>query len=323
MSLNDFGAPALPQATPSESVSPDVGSLADVGVPVGKKEASPAKEEPKKEEKAEVKKEVEAVKEEIKNLKKKYALTVNGKNEEYELDLGNDEEIKKHLQKSKASDQKFQEAAEVRKAAMEFIDQLRKNPRRVLSDPNIGIDVKKFAEEILNEEIKEMEKSPEQREKDKLTKELEELRAQAKQRDEDAQKSDMARMQMEQERILETDISAALDIGGMPKTARTVKAMAEMMMIALENGIDLSARDIAPIVKNTTLSEFKEVVSSLTDDQLEDFLGKEVLGRLRNKRMAKAKTINTASAVKSVAAPKVDEAQVPGKKMTYREFFKI
>lgn len=322
MSLNDFGAPSL---SPVQSEAPsDVGSIADVGLPVGKKDAAPAKEEPKKEEsKAEAKKEVEAVKEEIKNLKKKYALTVNGKSEEYELDLGNDEEIKKHLQKSKASDQKFQEAAEVRKAAMEFIEQLRKNPRRVLSDPNIGIDVKKFAEEILNEEIKEMEKSPEQREKDKLLKELEELKAKDKQREEESQRSEMSRLQLEQERILESDISAALDIGGMPKTARTVKAMAEMMMIALENGIDLSARDIAPIVKNTTLSEFKEVVSSLTDDQLEDFLGKEVLGRLRKKNIARSKPINTASAVKSVAAPKAAEAPSDGKKMSYRQFFGI
>lgn len=305
-------AAKLPADVVAESSNESVdAALAEIGAPVGKKDAAP-----------EVKKEIEAKKEEIKNFKKKYALTINGKNEDFELDLSNDEEVKRHLQKSKASDQKFQEAAEVRKAAMEFIDQLRKNPRKVLADPNIGIDVRKFAEEILNEEIKEMEKSPEQREKEKLTKELEELKAQAKQREEDAQKSDFARMQMEQERILETEISSALDIGGMPKTARTVKAMAEMMMIALENGIDLSPKDIAPLVKNTTLSEFKEVVSSLTDDQLEDFLGKEVLGRLRKKNIAKSKPINTASSVKSVAAPKA-ETPKEGKKISYREFFGV
>lgn len=327
--INSFGLDSPASVESSESEAPSSpGSLAEVGAPVGAKMPSPAEvASMPKESPIEAKKEAAAVKEEIKNLKKKYALTVNGKNEDFELDLGNDEEIKKHLQKSKAADQKFQEAAEVRKAAMEFIEQLRKNPRRVLSDPNIGIDVRKFAEEILNEEIKEMEKSPEQREKEKLTKELEELKAQAKEREESGKKADFERMQMEQERILETEISSALDIGGMPKTPRTVKAMAEMMMIALENGIDLSPKDIAPLVKNTTLSEFKEVVSSLTDDQLEDFLGKEVLGRLRKKNIAKAKTIPSVNAVKSTgSSPKASSDEDKGvgkKKVGYREFFGI
>lgn len=328
--INSFGvtadvAPVSVSPEASESSSESVGSLADVGAPVGAKASMPSPAEVAGPSKAEVQKETAAVKEEIKSLKRKFALTVNGKNEDFELDLGNDEEIKKHLQKSKASDQKFQEAAEVRKAAMEFIEQLRTNPKRVLSDPNIGIDVRKFAEEILNEEIKEMEKSPEQREKEKLTRELEELKAQAKQREEEAQQSEFARIQMEQERILETEISAALDVGGMPKTARTVKAMAEMMMIALENGIDLSPKDIAPLVKNTTLSEFKEVVSSLTDDQLEDFLGKEVIGRLRKKNLAKAKSVPSANAVKSVGAlsPKAAASTPKGEKISYRRFFGI
>lgn len=331
MSINEstFGlSPSTHLAQPTQESAPDVGSLSDVGQPVGKKETpstpSPAEVAASKQS-VEAKKEVAAVKEEIKNLKKKYALTVNGKDEEFELDLGNDEEIKKHLQKSKASDQKFQEAAEVRKAAMEFIQQLKSNPKRVLADPSIGIDIRKFAEDILNEEIKEMEKSPEQREKEKLIRELEDLKAKDKEREESTNKANFERMQMEQERILETEITAALDIGGMPKTPRTVKAMAEMMMVALENGIDLSPRDIAPLVKNTTLSEFKEVVDSLTDDQLEDFLGKEVIGRLRKKNIAKSKAISTSSAIKSVgnSGKPAEKESTPAKKIPLRQFFGI
>lgn len=295
--------------------------LASVGAPVGAKPV--VKEEPVK---AEIKAEAAAIKEEIKSLKKKYALTIDGKQEDFELDLGNDEEVKKYLQKARASDKKFQEAADVRKAAMEFVEQLRKNPRRVLSDPNIGIDVRKFAEEILQEEIREMEKSPEQREKDKLLKEVEDLRAKDKEREEKSKSDEFSKLQMEAERTLESDISSALDIGGMPKTARTVKAMAEMMMIALENGIDLSAKDIAPLVKTTTLSEFKEVVASLTDDQLEDFLGKEVIGRLRKKNIAKSKTPPSLSNLKSVAAassPKQAADKAKTNKQSYRSFFGI
>ena len=331
MSIDPFAnmsgpSPVAPEAAPEAQKAPMPSpaeaaamSIADIGKPVGAKEAPPTKEEPKKA--------PEAVKEALKSNKKKYSLTVDGKNEDIELDLDNDEEIKKYLQKSKAADKRFQEAADVRKAAMDFIDQLRKNPRRVLTDPNIGIDVRKFAEEILNEEIKELEKSPEQREKDKLIKELEEFKQKAKDGEESAKKAARERMEIEQERILESDITSALDIGGLPKTPRTVKAMAEMMMIALENGIDLSAKDIAPIVKNTNLKEFKELVTSLSDDQLEDFLGKEVLGRLSKKRLAKAKGPSPSAALsnlKSVGnSPKQSSEPKKVEKQTFKKFFGV
>ncbi len=315
--------PAAPEAATTKSPMPSPAEVAspsfkDFDKPVGAKDEPKAEAAPAAaEKKAEAKK--------IESLKKKYNLTVNGKSEDFELDLGNDEEVKGYLQKAKASDQKFKEAADVRKAAMDFIEQLRKNPKRVLSDPNIGIDIRKFAEEILNEEIKEMEKSPEQREKDKLMKELQELKDKAKQNEEAVKVAERQKLEIEQERILESDISAALDIGGLPKTPRTVKVMAEMMMIALENGIDLSAKDIAPIVKNTNLKEFKEIVDSLSDDQLENFLGKEVIGRLRKKSLSRAaKPVASANNIKATGqSPK--QASEPKKieKISYKKFFGI
>ena len=157
---------------------------------------------------------------------------------------------------------------------------------------------------------------------EKLKKELEALRKEREDEKKDWEAKEFARLQAEHERQLETDISAALDVGGLPKTARTVKAMAEYMMIALENGIDLSAKDIVPIVKNTTLSEFKEVINSLSDDQLEEFMGKEIIGRLRKKSVAKAKAIETASAVKPTGEGiKKPEDKKSDKKQTIRDFF--
>lgn len=259
-----------------------------------------------------------------KSSRKKYNLTVDGRNEDFELDLGNDDEVKKYLQKARAADKRFAESAEIRKAALSFIDELKKNPRKVLSDPNIGIDVKKFAEQVMNEQLAELEKSPEQKEREKLQRELEEIRQQRETEKKSWEQKEFQRMQVEHERQLETDISAALDIGGLPKTPRTVKAMAEMMMIALQNNIDISARDIVPVVKNMTLKEFKEVVNSLGDDQLEDFLGREVIGRLRKRNVAKAKAVETASSIKSTgqSATKKAPEQTP-KRMSIRDFLKV
>ena len=263
-------------------------------------------------------------KEEPKSSKKKYKIKVDKNEEEFEFDPTNDEEVVKHLQMSRASQKRMSEAAELRKVALEFIDQLKKDPRKVLSDPTIGVDIKKLAQEIINDEIKELEKSPEQREKDKLLKEVEELKKQAKEKEDNFKKTEFARMQAEQEKYLESEISAALDVGGVPKTPKTVARMAEMMMIAIQNGIDLGPKDVVGLVKNNTMSEFKEIIGALSDDQLEDFLGKEVLGRLRKKNASKAKTaIQTASQLKSIGQKTAKEQPVAEKKMTIKQLLGV
>ncbi len=262
-------------------------------------------------------------KQEAKQLKE-YELKVNGKTEKIKFDPTDDESVKSWLQKARASDSKFQEAAEVRKAAMQFIDDLKKNPRRVLSDPNIGVDLKKFAEEIMNEQIAEMEKSPDQREKEALQNELKKIKEDRDREKKSSEERELSRLQVEHERNLEAEMSAALDVSGLPKTPRTVKHMAEMMMIAMQHGIELSAKEIAPIIKSTTLREFKDVVNSLADDQLEDFLGKEVIGRLRKRNVARAKAVDTANGVKSVGEVKKSEkAEAPSQKMSIRDFLKV
>jgi len=254
---------------------------------------------------------------------KEYKLKVNGKEKIVRFDPSNDEEMIKHLQKSEASDAKFSEAAELRKAAMNFIHELKTNPKKVLSDPNIGLDIKKLATEWMNEQLLEAEKSPDQREKENLIKELEAMKKEKEDAKKVSEAKEYEKIQLEYEKNFESDISTALDISGLPKTARTVKAMADYMMIALKGGVDISFAEIAPMVKNTTLSEFKEVVNSLTDDQLEDFIGKEVLGRIRKRSIAKAKPVETSSSVKSIGESKKKEEAKPAVKMSIRDFLKV
>ncbi len=263
-------------------------------------------------------------KSEVKQLKE-YELKVNGRTEKVKFDPTNDEEVKSWLQKARASDSKFQEAADLRKAAQSFFSDLKSNPRKVLSDPNIGVDLKKFAEEIMNEQIAEMEKSPEQRRADDAEKKLKDLMDSRDKEKKDYDERETARISAEHERNLESEISTALDVGGLPKTARTVKHMAEYMIIAMQNGIELSAQEIAPIIKSTTMKDFKEIINSLADDQLEDFIGKEVIGRLRKRSVAKAKAVDTANAVKATGEAKksVDPRLESGKKMLIRDFLKI
>ena len=258
----------------------------------------------------------------------KFKLKVFGKDVEEEIDLNDMEGLTRRFQKSAAADKSMQESAEIKKLAIQLIQDLKTNPRKVLSDPNLGLDVKKLAQEIINEEIAEMEKSPEQRELESLKKQLQEKNQAIEEREKQAKDAEQARVQKEYEVNLENQITAVLDISGLPKTPRTVARMADYMIIALKEGIKLEPKDIAPIVKNNTLSEFKEIITSLSDDQLDDFLGKEVLGRLRKKNIAKVKAGDTANSIKATGKSvdvKLAESkkEAPKDPKAFKKFFGI
>ena len=216
--------------------------------------AKPAAEMSKKEQK------------ELAKQLKKFKLKVDGQDIEEEIDLNDEEGLKKHLQMSKAAQKRMQEATELRKAAEQFIDTLRTNPRKVLTDPNIAVDLKKLAQEIINEEIENAAKSPEQLEKERLQRELEELKERYKKDEEDRKSKELERLQAEQEEKLQIGIEEALKTGDLPKTTYTVRKMAEIMLIALENNIDLSPKDVVPILKKQMQTDIKELIGASSDE---------------------------------------------------------
>ena len=258
---------------------------------------------------------------------KKYKLKVDGEESDFEIDLNNDEEVKKHFQMSKASSKKMSEAAELRKSAEQFIDMLKKNPRKVLSDPNIGVDLKNLAKEIIDQELEESLKSPEQIEKEKLQAELQELKDKQKKDNEDRKNKELQRLQSQHEQEIQTNIEAALKTGELPKTPYTVRKMAELMMLALENNIELKPKDLVPLLRKQMNSDIKELFSASSDDVLEELVGKDNLTRLRKRGLAKVKNdkvAQTAASIKQTGnnSSKTEEPK-EGTKQTIRDFLKI
>lgn len=254
---------------------------------------------------------------------KKYKLKVHGKEVEEELDINDDEAITKHLQMSKAAQIKMQEAAELRKAAEEFITLLKTNPRKVLSDPNINVDLKKIAEEYMQEQIENAAKSPEQLEKERLQKELEELKSKYEKDEKERKEAEFKRLQAEQEEKIQSDIESALNTNNLPKTPYTVRKMAEMMMIALQNGIDLSPKDLVPLLRKQMNADIKDLFSASSDDVLEELIGKDTISRIRKRNLAKVKqAAETANQVKTTTASSKKESPKEEKKITIKEFLR-
>lgn len=275
-------------------------------------EQKPAKEAPK------------MTKKEIEKQLKKYKIKVDGQEFEESLDLNDEDAVKKHLQMSRAAQKRMQEATEMRKAAEDFIQLLKTNPRKVLADPNIGVDIKQFAKQIIEEEIENSKKSPEQLRIEELQKELEERKEAEKKEKDEFQKREFARLQAEEEKHLETAFTNTLEKANMPKTPYTITKMAEYMIFAAQNNIKLSPDDVAPLVKKQMKADIKALFNDSNDDILEELVGKDRLTKMRKKQIEKAKQSvqQTAAQVKPVSkeAPKKDDDK-PKEKKSINDFF--
>jgi hypothetical protein len=252
---------------------------------------------------------------------KKYNIKVDGRSEVVELDLNDEAAVSKHLQMSRAAQRKMQEASDMRRAAEEFITLLKTDPQKVLTDPNIGVDLKKLAQDVINAEIENAQKSPEQLEKEKLQRELADIKAKIEDDEKKRKSSELQRLQQEQQQKIEANIESALKTSDLPKTAYTVRKMAEMMLIALQNNVDLSPADIVPLIRKQMATDIKELFGASSDDVLEELVGKDRISKIRKKKVAavQQQVAQTANQVKNTGG-KGKTTETPPKKMTIKEF---
>jgi hypothetical protein len=258
--------------------------------------------------------------------KKQYKIKVDNHEQSVDFDPSNEEEIRKHLQLSTVAQKRMQESAEVRKGVQELLDTLRTNPLKVIMDPRLNIseaERHKLAESLMNEQIQEMAKTPEVRERERLQREYERLQQEVKTERQAREQAENMRLQEQAAVQYDTDISSAIESSGMPRTARTVKYFAEALKFCVQNDLNLSAKDLVPYVKKQALSEFREVMTGLSDDDFENWLGKDGLSRIRKRNLAKAKAVTSPSEIKSTTAESNSKAQKEDKsKISYKDFFK-
>lgn len=255
---------------------------------------------------------------------KEYKIKVNGLDEVIKFDPHNDEEVTKWLQKGRGSDQKFQEAADIRKAAVDFFDQLRNNTTKVLTDKSLGVprdQLRKFAEEFLQEEIVQMQKTPHEREIEELRQKLDQELNEKNLREQTRAEQEKLALDRQYEASLSMDIQTAIESNGLPKTPAMIYAMTQLMSVALEKGINLTAKDIAPIMKAEKLREHQEIARGLPDDQLDEWIGKEISARIRKKNVSKAMT--TSNSIKNVGKTSKTAEVKQQEKIPMSKFFNL
>lgn len=247
------------------------------------------KEQPKTEEDDESLEEAveEIEKEEAKKPEPKIA-KFKTKNGEIEVDLTDEGEVTRLIQKGIGATETFEEAALMRKNAENFIASLKDNPFKLLSHPSLALDVRKLAEDYLWEQIQLDKMTPEEKafkEREarlKAFEEAEEMRVkQENQRREEAKKA-------KQREYWTKVISEGLQKHGLPKNAWTMEETAKRMKVAIENGdTGVTPDDVMPGIKSDWITMFKSQIGSLDGESLSGILGKDVVNKINKNEIKK------------------------------------
>jgi hypothetical protein len=237
------------------------------------------------------------------------------------------EYMQRQLQLGKMGQSRAQQAAALQKEITDWVEQLRKDPKTALSMPNLGVDLKKLAQQVIEEEIENSKKTPDQLEKEKLQAKLREIEDERKKEKADWDKREAERLQELHYEQYESRMIKALDGSDLPKSPYVVKKMADYMLMGLQNNIDLSPEDVLPIVREEITNDIKEMFAVMPAEVVEKLIGKDKFNTIRKARVAKAKEVPQPPVTKSIKdagaikAPKEDKSA--NKKQTYKDFFKV
>ena len=241
----------------------------------------------------------------LKSLKVKF----NGKeyDEQLPFEIPDDPDAVKYMQNKLQMDRlarvKSQESADQQKMIQQFLNELKKNPRKVLSDPSIGVDLKELAAQMIEEEIENAKKSPEQLQREKLEAELKAMKEEREREKEEFNKRELDRLQEQEVERYDMLIGKALETSDLPKSPYTIKKMADYLLLGLQKGIDISPEEIVPLVREEMQNDLREMFAVMPEDVIESIVGKDVINRIRKKNLQRAKAGNV-QAVNAVSAAK-------------------
>lgn len=267
-----------------------------------------------------------ATEEEIRSMVKKFQLKVNGKTIEREIDLSDDETVRRELQKAAAFQQTAQEAAELKKLYESEIRRLQSNPWEVLQE--LGLNPEELNEKYLEERIQHLKKTPEQIVKEEMEKELANARKKLKEI-EDQEKSRQEQESLAQaEAELTQEIIDALDAHKtLPPTQKTMSRIADALIYAMdfaeENGYDprsVTVADVIPYVEEEYRREMRELLDNAPEQMLEEYVGKQNLERLRKNRVSAVK--QNPKQVVQPTAKSAKKEEKPKEKKSMSDFFR-
>ena len=264
-----------------------------------------------------------ASKEELTNMVRQFTLKVNNKEYVKEIDLSDEEAVKRELQLALAGRHAMQKASELEKSYNSDIERLKEDPFGVLSE--LGLDPLALSAAQIEKYLEENEKSPEQKEAEKRQQEYQKMKEEnerlRKENEERVRAAKMAEVETEMENEIISSLEADSELVVSPEV---IKMVADNMLWAMNNGWDdVGASDVLPTVKKEIQNKYRSYAKSMKSPAaLKAALGDDILEQLRQERIEKIKkspqTLESIKSTSKKVEKKVDEA--PKKKVSLSDF---
>ena len=256
-----------------------------------------------------------AQKEEAKRLKS-LKLKVYGQDitEELPFEIDDNPEVveylTKQLQMSKAAQRAMQEKGSFEKQVQSFVENLKGNTAQVLQE--MGLDPVEFAAKVLEQEIAKQALSPAERKNLEYEAKLKALEDENKRKEEDFNKKQFEAHRKQVADQVENQMISALDKSDLPHTPYVADRIAKYMLLALNdpNGpVELSPEDVIPLVRADILGDMQHLLKGMSEDKIENFIGKDVFSKVRKKNIEKVKAQPQTPATAKAAIKEVGKDQ--------------
>lgn len=256
-------------------------------------------------------------KKEVEKLKRKLKVG----NKEIEVD---EDELIKRAQMGYSAQEKWEEAAKMRKQLDNFLGLLQKDPATALE--KMGFNVDELAEKRIQQRIEEMKKSPEQLELEKLRRERDEIMAEREKEREIQRQAEIQRYQDQYAVQLEQEIAQAFEqVGnGLPKSPYMLKRISDVLIWGMQNKKEITPSKALEIVQKEVKEELRQMYEATPDEMFEALVGKDRLNKYRRAK-ASSRKVTRVSDVKPTGQTEMAKAKVdaePPKKIRDRDFFR-
>jgi hypothetical protein len=188
-----------------------------------------------------------------------------------------------------SANEKWQEAAQLRKANEAFLRQLKTNPLAVLQNPALGLDIKNIAMDILAKQIDEELLSPEQKRQRDMEEELNGYRSKSKAEKERQQQEAQAKADQEWAASTKASVVDGLKANSLPYTQFTWNSTLSYMAAAIEAGYeDVTPDQVMHLVKRDYQQAFEEFYQAPPEELLQR-IGEQNIAKIQQAVIAKAK----------------------------------
>lgn len=226
-----------------------------------------------------------------------FEFEVDVKGQKQKLSFKDKNQLTAVLQKALYADQTIKDGVQAKKGAEALMQKLRTEEglKEVLSDPEIGIDMKRFALNIVRGMMDDEKLTPEQREARDAIRERDALRAEKQEREtaaveakkrEDLQRSaQAARTQI---------IDAMKKYPDIPQTQATMDAVIQNMRASYRRfGKHLTPEQAMTVYSQQYWGSFLSTVEKMSDDQIKtrfgDKAGQKLIDRIQNIKLNQLK----------------------------------